>query len=178
MRIAANLPADLWPEIVKAAGYISNRTSVRKLRWQTLFKAITKVKPHFAHLNTYGCRAYPLNHKILRRSKLDPWAHIGHLVGYDSTNIFCIWIPSQNKVIRTRDVTFDKNLFYDPSTVDIGILLRGEVEDIIESLEILEIRVHTKENNNLLLEMETHRKISELVTYRYWFQPLLRRVTT
>jgi hypothetical protein len=161
MRITANLPTNLWLEVVKATGYISNRTPVQKLGWQTSFEAITKVKPHFAHLNVYGCKAYPLNHKIPRRSKLDPRAHIGHLVGYDSTNIFRIWIPSWNKVIRTWDVTFDENLFYDPSTVDIGILLQEEVEDIIESLEIPEIQLHTEENNNLLLEMETHCNINK-----------------
>ena len=119
------------------------------------------MKPHFAHLNAYGCKAYPLNHKIPRRSKLDPRAHIGYLVGYDSTNIFCIWIPSRNKVIQTRDVTFDENVFYDPSTVDIGILLREEVENIIESLEIPEIQLHTEKINNILLEMETHHNINE-----------------
>ena len=103
----------------------------------------------------YGCRAYPLNHKILHRSKLDPRLHIGHLVGYDSTNIFRIWVPSRNKVIWIRDVTFDNNLFYDPLTVDIGILLREKVEDVIELLKIPEIKLRTEENNNSLLEMVT-----------------------
>jgi hypothetical protein len=31
MRIEANLSANLWPEIVKASGYTSNRSLVRKL---------------------------------------------------------------------------------------------------------------------------------------------------
>ena len=51
MRIAANLPADLWPEVIKAAGYLSNWTPVQKLGWKTPFEAVTKVKPHFAHLH-------------------------------------------------------------------------------------------------------------------------------
>jgi hypothetical protein len=90
MRIEANLPTDMWPEIVKAAGYISNRTPIRKLSWKTPFEAIKKQKPRFAHMHVYGCRAYPLNHHIPKKDKLDPRAHIGYLVGYDSTNIYRI----------------------------------------------------------------------------------------
>ena len=161
MWIAANLPADLWPEIVKAAGYISNRTPVQKLGWKTPFEAVTKTKPQFAHLHVYGCRAYPLIQKIPRRAKLDSRAHIGHLVGYDSTNIFRIWIPSRNKVIRTRDVTFKDDLVYDPAELDIGILLREEVEETIVSLDIPEIPSHTQNNENQFLELESGPEISE-----------------
>ena len=66
--------------------------------------------------------------------RLEPRAHIGYLVGYDSTNIYRIWIPSRNKVVRIRDVTFKDNLFYDPSQPDLGHILREEVEQIIEIL--------------------------------------------
>jgi hypothetical protein len=161
MRIAANLPADLWPEIVKAAGYISNRTPVRKLGWKNPFEAVTKTKPQFAHLYVCGCRAYPLIQNIPRRAKLDSRAHIGHLVGYDSTNIWRIWIPSRNKVIRTRDVTFKDNLIYDPAELDIGILLKDEVEDMIISLDVPEIPSHTRNNENQFLELESGPEISE-----------------
>jgi hypothetical protein len=90
MRIEANLPADMWPEIVKAAGYIGNRTPIRKLKWKTPFEAIKKEKPRFAYMHVYSYRAYPLNHHIPRKNKLDPQAHIGYLVEYDSTNIYRI----------------------------------------------------------------------------------------
>jgi hypothetical protein len=60
-------------------------------------------RPH-----TYDCRAYAMTEhaqlKKRRLRKLDPRAHIGYLVGYDSTNIFRVWIPHQGKVISTRDV--------------------------------------------------------------------------
>jgi hypothetical protein len=50
-----------------------------------------------AHLKVYRCRAYAMTRnaqkKINRLAKLEPRAHIGYLVGYDSTNIFRIWIP-------------------------------------------------------------------------------------
>ena len=65
MRIEANLPANLWPEIVKAAGYISNRSPVRKLKWKTPFEAVTQTKPRFAYMHVYRCRAYLLEHHFL-----------------------------------------------------------------------------------------------------------------
>jgi hypothetical protein len=46
--------------------------------------------------------------KQRRLRKLDPRAHVGYLVGYNSTNIFRAWIPHQGKVISTRDVIFDE----------------------------------------------------------------------
>jgi hypothetical protein len=71
----------------------------------------------------YGSIAYPLIHKIPKTEKIQPGAHIGYLVGYNSTSIFHISIPSQKKAIRTRDVTFDETLFYDPTAPDISKLL-------------------------------------------------------
>ena len=135
IRIASTLPASMWPEIVKAAGYLSNRTPKRQLEWKTPIEALTGQPPNLAHLHVYGCRAYPLNKKIPHRQKLEPRAHIGHLVGYDSSNIYRIWIPSQNKVIRTRDVSFDESLFYDPSELDLGHILHEDVENAVEVIQ-------------------------------------------
>lgn len=72
---------------------------------------------------------------IPQSEKLKPRAHIGYLMGYDSTNIYRIWIPSQEKVVRTRDVTFDETLFYDPSELDIGHILQQDIPRVVEVLE-------------------------------------------
>jgi hypothetical protein len=50
--------------------------------------------------------------KKKRLSKLDPRAHIGYLIGYNSTNIYRIWILYKGIVISTRDVIFDKKTFF------------------------------------------------------------------
>jgi hypothetical protein len=89
MRIAAKLPANMWPEIIKTAGYISNRTPVKKLGWKTPFEAVKK-KPRHIYLHVYGCKAYALIFYIPKKSKLNSKTHIGYLLGYDSTNIFRI----------------------------------------------------------------------------------------
>jgi hypothetical protein len=75
---------------------------------------VSKPKPNIAHLRVYGCRAYPLIHEIPKKQKLRPRAQIGYLVGYNSSNIFRIWVPQDKKVIETRDVTFNESMKYDP----------------------------------------------------------------
>ena len=51
--------------------------------------------------------------KTKRLDRLKPKAWIGYLVGYDSTNIYQIWNPVFNRVIRTRDVIFDETKVFD-----------------------------------------------------------------
>ena len=46
--------------------------------------------------------------KANRLQRFNPKAWIGYLVGYDSTNIYRVWNPVINKVVRTRDVTFNE----------------------------------------------------------------------
>jgi hypothetical protein len=143
IQIAAHLPDDLWPEPTKTAGYLLNRLPTRRLEWKTpLEKLYTDLKmlnpqPNIAHIRVYGCRAYPLipNEKIPRTQKLAPRAHIGYLVGYESTNIFRVWVPSKKKVIKTRDVTFNEQLFYNPTEIDLASLLRREPEELVEVVE-------------------------------------------
>ncbi len=142
IRIGARLPAELWPEAVKTAGYLTNRSPSSSLSWKTplevlqLATGITNPQPKIAHLRVYGCRAYALNPRIPRTQKLEPRAHIGYLVGYDSTNIFRIWIPSIQRIISTRDVTFDESLFYDPNVPDLAKQLKVHIDQIIDLVEI------------------------------------------
>lgn len=123
LRIGAVIPESIWPEIIKTAGHIHNRTPMRKHSWKTPFEKVTGKKPNMSHLRVFGCRAYALRKGLPRTQKLAERAHLGHLVGYDSTNIFRIWIPSQEKVIRTRDVLFNKDKFYNPEDPDLTQLL-------------------------------------------------------
>lgn len=140
MRIGSNIPEDLWPETSKTAGYLLNRTPNKTLQWkspiQTLQAMLSQEKElNLSYVKIFGCRAYALRHKIPRTQKTEPRAYIGHLVGYDSTNIFRIWISSKKKVVSTRDVTFNEELFYDPRVLDVSQQLRKGIEEIIEVFE-------------------------------------------
>jgi len=123
MAIDAHMPTDMWPEAYKTSIYLGNITPRKNLDWQSPYEFVTKHKPMLAHLHPYGCKAYAIRKNIPRRDKLLPRNFIGYFVGYDSTNIFRIWIPSRNQVIRTRDVEFDHESRYSPYDIDIGALI-------------------------------------------------------
>jgi hypothetical protein len=131
----------MWPEAVTAAGYLLNRTPRQKYKWITpierlqAYVGVPDPQPKVGHIRIYGCRAYPLIQNRPKLNKLEPRTSIGYLVGWDSTNIFRIWIPTLQKVIRTRDVTFNENLKYDPNQQETP--LPFEVVQAIEATEIL-----------------------------------------
>jgi hypothetical protein len=68
------------------------------LEWKTPIGALQEYvgtpnpKPNLAHLKAFGCRVYPHIQNAPKLDKIVPNAYIGYLVGYDSTNIFRIWI--------------------------------------------------------------------------------------
>jgi hypothetical protein len=66
-----------------------------------------------------------------------------YLVGYDSTNIYRVWVPTKDKVISTRDVTFDESETYDPSAP------LTEIVEIIKTIQIPTIgRPQNHEDSN------------------------------
>ncbi|KAM4067965.1 reverse transcriptase (RNA-dependent DNA polymerase) [Hirsutella rhossiliensis] len=74
--------------------------------------------------------------KRKRLQKLDPRAYIGYLVGYNSTNIFRIWIPHLKKVISTRDVIFDELTYFDGKFEQPTLL--ASINELVQRVEIPE----------------------------------------
>jgi len=73
---------------------------------------------------------------IKKRPKLDKVlsrAFIGWLVGYELTNIYCIWSPSQKRIVRGRDVTFDPSKRYKPDDEEEE---DPDIEEIIKLIEV------------------------------------------
>jgi transposase InsO family protein len=158
MRIGANFPHDLWKEIINTAVYLHNRTPREGLGWKSPYEVfythtakMTRLqegqkkqpksqKPQLAHLKAYGCRAYAMTDdaqlKDKRLLKLNPRAHIGYLVGYDSTNIYRVWIPHQGKVISTRDVLFDEDRFFEGKGVAPERELIAEMDELVVKVSL------------------------------------------
>jgi hypothetical protein len=123
MRIETNLSAKLWSKIFKAVNYLNNRILRRALNWKSSFEILSKKKSNLAHLQSYKCRAYLLKNIISKKNRLKSRAFIDYFVRYYFTHIFRISISSRMRVIRIRDVIFDKTLFYDLAKLDSKHLL-------------------------------------------------------
>ena len=127
----------MWPEIYCTASYLINRSPTAQFNWITPLEKLQSIqgvknpKPKINHTRAYRCKAYALIKNRPRLDKIDPKAFIGHLVGYDSTNIYRIWIPSKNKVISTRDITFDESESYNPTAPKVDVS-----EEIIKTIQI------------------------------------------
>jgi hypothetical protein len=156
MRLDANLSWELWPEITRAAVYLHNQTPNYANHWKTLYEIFfTKVafnngivtslrKPNLAHLKAYGSKAFALSDDTRRGKsrlqRLDPKAWIGYLVGYQSSNIYRIWIPSLAKVISTRDMIFDEDAVFNGTTEDLmNNLMHSTLEEIATYIRNLEL---------------------------------------
>lgn len=83
-----------------------------------------------------GCRAYVYNRDLKAADKLESRFLISHLVGYQGTNIFRIWLPTKDIVIVTRDVVFEPTLFFDGLD---GYASESVIEQVIELLEYPEM---------------------------------------
>lgn len=156
MRLDANLPWAIWPEVVRSAVYLYNRTPRYSNRWRSPYEEFfTRIayqmgvvtlprKPNQSHLRTYGCKAFAMTDDTKRHKgrlqRLDPKAWIGYLVGYRSSNIFRVWVPSMGKVISTRDVVFDEYTIFDGSEKQImDNLMHNTLEEIQSWIRTVEL---------------------------------------
>ncbi len=124
--------------------YLNNRIFRRALSWKISFETLIEKKSNLSHLQSYECKAYSLKNIISRKNRLKSKAFIDYLVKYDFINIFRIWISSRMRIVRIRDVLFDKTLFYDFAKLDSKHLL---IINVKETLKIIEI------SDNIFFEM-------------------------
>ena len=109
-----------------------------------------------------GCKAYVLDRSVKKGDKLASRTLVGYLVGYDSTNIFRIWIPSKERVVRMRDVVFVKDkLFKDENPPE---KLSEEAERLIEVLDMPEPRTLIEIEDLLTPLPRSNRTVTDGIT--------------
>ena len=137
MRVFLRFLSLLQPEIMLAVIYLQNRTLIKLKGWKTPYELAFGKPPNISYLKVYGYKAYALRYKIPKTNKLKSRVKLSYLVGYKSTNIYKIWIPAINKVIRTKNVTFNKNKLF---LVKKNLLLKfvKQVKELYKFIYFLE----------------------------------------
>jgi hypothetical protein len=158
--ILSGLPKTLTNELAVAAVQLLNTTPVESLGWKTPHEVIFNTKLLVAHYSPIGCRAYVYRRDIRAADKTKPRAHIGYLVGYDLSNIYRVWIPSLNQVIRTRDVIFKWKFTYKDNALNNTIT--GKItEQEVETLD-LEQPLFTATADDLYTTEQLDRHLEEM----------------
>ena len=134
----ANLPKHLWCEFVLAAVYLLNRTPCESIDWKTPFEMLYKRKPWLTGLRILGSLVYVLvKHGIPKLDKFEPKAQLGYLVGIEASNIYRIWMPMTNRVIRSRDVRIDETVRYKPPTTATHLLVSEAEKERLQRIQDL-----------------------------------------
>jgi hypothetical protein len=110
-----NLSMFLWGEAVMTTSYVQNRSSHRILKNMTPKEAFLGKKPSVEHLRIFGCHVY-IHVPKDKRKKLEPLGKRGIFIGYsESSKVYRIYVPSQQKIEISRDVTFDERIAFKKS---------------------------------------------------------------
>lgn len=108
MLFDASLPPSLWPYAYRHWALIRNITSNSFIDpSKTPYEIVHGKKPDISHLRVFGCSAYSRVPPELR-SKLEPKALKGRLVGIVDNAYYQIWTPGTHEIYRSRDVIFDE----------------------------------------------------------------------
>ena len=111
MLIGGKLGKEFWSAAIAASVYLGNRTLTRALKNKTPFEELYERKPSLKHLRIFGCVAY-VHVNAENRTKLEEKSKICRFIGYSETSkAYILWSEEDKKIILSRDIIFDENLF-------------------------------------------------------------------
>lgn len=168
-----------WPEIIKTAAYLKNRTIANTVENKTPYEIFFGIKPNVEHLKIYGSRVYVRVPEVLRSSKWDDKAQLGVLVGYNE-NGYRVLV--NNKIVNARHVQVveentqliclekldneddrDSNDSNDSNIKD-DIIVKSESEECVDATE--SVSDSNNDNpNDLVVERKSKRKKSPVSRY-------------
>ena len=130
---ASRLDQKFWGEAILTATYIRNRVPSSTLdNKKTPFEMVYRKKPKVKHLRIWGSKCYI--HNTSDKKKWDDRSRPGIMMGYAiGQKAYRIYDINNDKVISSRDVTFEENVNNKiPSNEKIG---KEEIETGLEMLE-------------------------------------------
>lgn len=123
-RINAGLPESLWPWAIRHTVDVRNLTPKKQLGWKSPHEVFGRalnlpeksVQPYMEHLRIFGCEAFVRipeeDPDFVKARKTKERARIGMFVGTEGLrgHIYVVWVPSKNRLIRSRDVQFREEI--------------------------------------------------------------------
>jgi len=130
MLLASGLPKHLWPEAVRTAVFILNRSPNKKCPDTTPYQEWFDVKPEINHLRIFGSEAFLQIPKQKGRKKWDAKAKKVFLVGYEPTSKnFRLYDPSSQKVIISYDVKINEKIILNLNHLMDNIEHNNEIKE-------------------------------------------------
>lgn len=133
----SKMPLWIWGEAVAYASYILNRIPSSKSE-KSPFEVWTGRKPNLSHIRIFGSRTF-VHIPDARRTKLEAKCIEGVLVGFcENTKAYRIYIPSQRRVVVSRDVIIDESIGYTGEIVNSKVtdsLVVSECDPFIQQVQ-------------------------------------------
>ena len=150
------VPKFLWGEAVRCSAYELNRSPSSTLRKGETPSLLWNGRQDISKLKIFGCRAW---YTVLPKSnKLDSRAKPAVMIGYCGGG-YRLWLPTEYKVIRSRDVRFDETKFEFKEQQILNPI--RETEDCTKQQDY-----EFKEENNEVLTQETQENIQKKKTFK------------
>jgi len=118
----AKIPEGFWPQVVRMATYLKNRSPHRALG-MTPYEAWFDEKPSLEHLCIFDCRYYGHIEKK-NKTKWESHTMEGVFMGYyASEGLYAVYNVNKRVLVKKRDVTFFKNVMGHPTIEGYGLAL-------------------------------------------------------
>ena len=154
MFIDSKLPKYLWGEAVRTAVYQLNRTPCKAINFRVPAE-IYLGKLDLSKLRIFGAKAWYC--VLPRTDKLQPRAREARMVGYTGSG-YRLWDPETEKIIVSRDVTFDETQFvYSPKNTQYSNIPtyyqhtdveHTESEEEVEQIQNEAVTLHKRNKHN------------------------------
>ena len=120
MRIQSRLPKVFWADAISTVAYLINRGPLVPLGYQLPEEVWSGNEINLSHLKVFCCVSYILLNSN-SRDKLDPKAKRCYFIGYGSDMYgYMFWDDQNKKIIKSRNVTFNENMFYKDKTAEFA----------------------------------------------------------
>ncbi|POW16912.1 hypothetical protein PSHT_06591 [Puccinia striiformis] len=137
--IHSKLPVTLWMHAMRHAAWIFNRV-VHADDHISPFEVVMRIRPSFAMLRVFGCRAYAhdIEHTKQIAARAAAVIHIGIS---EISNGWLLWDPNTNKVVRGSSVVFHEHDLPSRLTTSTSLSINldsiqiSELEAIVDAIQ-------------------------------------------